>query len=295
MESMAYYAPKSIEELAEILAREKAGAKILAGGTDVVIQLREQKINPKCIVSLKFVQKLKGIKEQTGKIMVGPMTTFTELAEAPLIREKAFLLAQAAASVGSPQIRNAGTVGGNIANASPAGDTIPALIALDAVLTIASTRGERQMPLKDFFLGIGKNKLEADEFVKLITFDALSKMCGSAFVKLGRRNALAISRISMAAIVGYSPESNIVTDCRISAGSVAQNPFRLQKTEKVLLGSKLTLEAVEKSVSTAFEELSTTLGQRASAIYKKKAAPVLVHRALNQAIGQIYTDWEQKA
>lgn len=295
MNSMNYCAPKSIEELAEILAREKNGAKILAGGTDVVIQLREQKINPGCIVSLKFVQNLKGIKEQAGKIMVGPMTTFTELAEAPLIREKAFLLAQAAASVGSPQIRNAGTVGGNIANASPAGDTIPALMALDAILTIASTRGERQMSLKDFYLGIGKNKLEADEFIKMITFDALPETCGSAFVKLGRRNALAISRVSMAAVVGYSVENNTVTDCRIAAGSVAQNPIRLHKAEEVLLGGKLTTEAVEKSVSVAFEEISATLGQRASAVYKKKAAPVLVHRALDQAIGQIYIDWELQA
>lgn len=295
MESMAYYAPKSIEELAEILAREKAGAKILAGGTDVVIQLREQSINPECIVSLKFITKMKGIKEQTGKIMVGPMTTFTELAEAPLIREKALLLAQAAASVGSPQIRNAGTVGGNIVNASPAGDTLPALMALDAVLTIASARGERQIPLKDFYLGIGKTKLEADEFVKLITFDALPKTCGSAFVKLGRRNALAISRISMAAVVGYSLESNTVTDCRISAGSLAQNPFRMHNAENALLGAKLTVEAVEKSVSAAFQEITATLGQRASAVYKKKASPVLVHRVLNQAIGQVYTDWEQNA
>lgn len=295
MNSMNYYAPKSTEELAEILARGKNGAKILAGGTDVVIQLREQKINPECIVSLKFVQNLKGIQEQTGKILVGPMTTFTELAQAPLIREKAFLLAQAAASVGSPQIRNAGTVGGNIANASPAGDTIPALMALDAVLTIASTRGERQMPLKDFYLGIGKNKLAADEFIKMITFAALPETCGSAFVKLGRRNALAISRVSMAAIVGCSAGSNTVTDCRIAAGSVAQNPIRLPNAEKVLLGAKLTPAAVEKSVEAAFAEISATLGQRASAIYKKKAAPVLVHRALDQAIGQIYIDWELQA
>ncbi len=295
MNSMNYYAPKSTKELAEILARGKNGAKILAGGTDVVIQLREQKINPECIVSLKFVQNLKGIQEQTGKILVGPMTTFTELAQAPLIREKAFLLAQAAASVGSPQIRNAGTVGGNIANASPAGDTIPALMALDAVLTIASTRGERQMPLKDFYLGIGKNKLAADEFIKMIIFAALPETCGSAFVKLGRRNALAISRVSMAAIVGCSAGSNTVTDCRIAAGSVAQNPIRLPNAEKVLLGAKLTPAAVEKSVEAAFAEISATLGQRASAIYKKKAAPVLVHRALDQAIGQIYIDWELQA
>lgn len=293
MNSMTYYAPKSTEELAEILAKEKAGAKILAGGTDVVIQLREEKINPECIVSLKFIPELKGIKAQGGKIMVGPMTTFTELAESPLIREKALLLAQAAGSVGSPQIRNAGTVGGNIVNASPAGDTLPALMALDTVVTIGSVHGERQMPLEDFYLGMGKTKLEEDEFVKMITFAALPENYGSAFVKLGRRNALAISRISMAAVVGCSPD-NTVTECRISAGSVAQNPFRLRSAEKAFLGADISDEAVEKSVSVAFTEIAETLGQRASAVYKKKAAPVLVHRALNQAIGEVYTDWKHK-
>lgn len=295
MKSLTYYAPKNIKQLTEFLSTKKTGAKILAGGTDVVIQLREHKIDPECIVSLKFIPELKGITEQVDKIIVGPMTTFTELAESPLIRSKAFLLAQASSSVGSPQIRNAGTVGGNIANASPAGDTLPALMALNAVLTITSDHGERQIPLKDFYLGIGKTKLAADEFVKLITVDALPATGGSAFIKLGRRNALAISRISMAAVVGYSRESNTVTDCRISAGSVAQNPFRLHKAENVLVGAELTTAAVGKSVQAACEELGATLGQRASAAYKKTAGPVLVHRALNQAISQVYVNWAQQA
>ena len=295
MSSMIFYAPKSIEELAAILAKEKNNAKILAGGTDVVVQLREQKINAGCMVSLKFIPELKGIKAQDDKINIGPMTSFTELSEASLILEKAFLLAQAASSVGSPQIRNAGTVGGNIANASPAGDTLPALMALNAELTVASTRGERQILLEDFYLGIGKTKLEADEFVKMITVAALPKTHGSAFVKLGRRNALAISRISMAAVVGYAAENNIVTDCRIAAGSVAQNPIRLHGAEEVLMGANLTSEAVEECVSAAFTKLAATLGKRASAVYKKKAGPVLVRRALDQAIGQVYADWEQKA
>jgi len=292
MNSFEYYAPESMAELLDILSANQENSKILAGGTDVTVHLREGKIAPQCMIALKKIPDLKGISLQGEKIVVGPMTTFTELAQSPIIRENAWVLAQAASTVGSPQIRNQGTVGGNIANASPAGDSLPALMALDAVLTIASKRGEREMALEDFYLGISKNKLEKDEVVARIHFPVLPQGYGSAFVKLGRRNALAISRVSAAAIIGYDKTNNLVTDCRVSVGSVAQNPFRVRSAEQMMLSCPLNIENRNNCVSAAFEEMAATLGKRASAVYKRKAGPEIVRRALDEAIGMAGGSWE---
>ncbi len=292
MNSFEYYAPESMAELLDILSANQENSKILAGGTDVTVHLREGKIAPQCMIALKKIPDLKGISLQGEKIVVGPMTTFTELAQSTIIRENAWVLAQAVSTVGSPQIRNQGTVGGTIANASPAGDSLPALMALDAVLTIASKRGEREMALEDFYLGISKNKLEKDEVVARIHFPVLPQGYGSAFVKLGRRNALAISRVSAAAIIGYDKTNNLVTDCRVSVGSVAQNPFRVRSAEQMMLSCPLNIENRNKCVSAAFEEMAATLGKRASAVYKRKAGPEIVRSALDEAIVMAGGSWE---
>jgi len=292
MSSFEYCAPETMSELLDILAANQENSKILAGGTDVTVHLREGKIAPQCVIALKKVSDLKGISLQGTNIVIGPMTTFTELVESPIIRENAWLLAQAAVSVGSPQIRNQGTVGGNIANASPAGDSLPALMALDAVLKIVSKRGEREIPLENFYLGISKNKLEKDEIVAGISFPVLEKGTGSAFVKLGRRNALAISRISAAAIIGYDHAENLITGCRISVGSVAQNPFRVRSAEQMMLSCPLNSDNRNKCITAAFEEMAATLGKRASAVYKRKAGPEIVRRALDEAIRMAGGSWE---
>ena len=292
MSSFEYYAPETVPALLELLSDKQGSSKILAGGTDVTVHLREGKIAPQFMIALKKVPELKGISLQGTKVVIGPMTTFTELAESPIIRERAWLLAQAVSTVGSPQIRNQGTVGGNIANASPAGDSLPALMALNAVLKIASVRGEREMPLEHFYLGISKNKLEKDEVVVEISFPALEKGVGSAFVKLGRRNALAISRVSAAAVIGYDQSSNLITDCRISVGSVAQNPFRIHSAEQMMLSCPLNADSHDKCITAAFEEMAATLGKRASAVYKRKAGPEIVRRALDEAIRMAGGSWK---
>lgn len=282
--SCSYYAPQQLEELLAILAEKKEKAKMLAGGTDLVIALQEGELDYDYIVALHKIPELKGITLSGDTIVIGAMTTHTEVERSPLIRANALLLAQAAAAVGSPQIRNVGTLGGNICNASPAADTVPALIALDASVKIVSNGSEREMPLEDLFLGMGKTKLGGDEVIKEISFKALPDGAGSIFVKLARRNALAISRISVAAIV---TSNEYVTDCRIAMGAVAPNPFRVRSAEQAWLGRTITADNLNICVEAAFQEISATLGQRASAIYKKRAGKALVRRALSLASGQM--------
>lgn len=289
----AYYAPTRLSELTALLAEQGGKAKLLAGGTDVLVEMREPDHRPETIVALYKVPELWGIRLEDNAITIGAMTTFSELAASPLIRDKAFVLAQAANSVGSPQIRNRGTVGGNIVNASPAADTVPALMALDAKLRLVSAAGTREIALEDFFLGIGKTKLAAGEVLQDITFPALDGLTGSAFGKLGRRNALAISRVSAAVVLGYAEDKDLVIDCRVAVGAVAPNPFRVRSAEQAWLSCSLTADNRDRCVNGALDEISKTLGQRASAVYKKQAGPALIRETLDAAAAQVCRGWEK--
>ena len=290
--SYLYYAPRTMPELLEVLTEKKDGAMILAGGTDVMVDIRAGHA-PECLVNITRVPGMKGIRRDGDMIHVGPATTFTEIVESDIIREGAFLLAQAALSVGSPQIRNRGTVGGNIVKGSPAADSVPALMALDARIRLVSASGERELGLEEFLLGICKTDILPGEVLTGISFKALAPKTGSAFIKLGRRNALAISRVSVAAIVGYEEVNMTCTDCRISVGSVAKNPFRVRSAETIWQNCSLTHSNRDACVKAALREISVTLGERASAVYKKQAGPAIIRRAVDSALGQVFGGWEQ--
>lgn len=293
MESRAFYAPQKISELLEIMSKYKSEAKVLAGGTDFVVAMRDGEVKQETIIALYKVPELYGIRIENGNIVIGAMTTFTELCNSPIIQSNASLLVQAALTVGSPQIRNRGTVGGNIVNASPAADTVPALVALDAKVKLLSLNGERELILTDFLSGIGKTKIQPDEVLAEVSFKALPEGTGSAFCKLGRRNALAISRVSAAAIIACSDDKTI-NDCRIAVGAVSPNPFRIVSAEQAVLSKKLTLETRELGIEKALDEITLTLGQRASAVYKVKAGPSIIRRAFDEAVKQYCPQWQIK-
>ena len=290
--SYLYYAPRTMPELLEILTEKKDGAMILAGGTDVMVDIRAGH-TPECLVNISRIPEMKGIRSDGDIIRIGPATTFTEIVESNIIHDGAFLLAQAALSVGSPQIRNRGTIGGNIVKGSPAADTVPALMALDARLHLISEAGERELDLEEFLVGICQTVIMPGEALAGISFKALAPRTGSAFLKLGRRNALAISRVSVAAIVGYDEVDMICTDCRISVGSVAKNPFRVRSAETIWRNCSLTHSNRDACVRAALKEISVTLGERASAVYKKQAGPAIIRRAVDSALGQVFGGWEQ--
>ncbi len=290
--SYLYYAPRTMPELLDILAEKKDGAMIIAGGTDVMVEIRAGH-QTECLVDITKLSEMKGVRLEGDTIHLGPATTFTEIVESQIIRENAFVLAQAAQSVGSPQIRNRGTVGGNIVKGSPAADSVPALMALDARLRLVSQAGERELGLEEFLLGICKTDIAPGEVLAGISFKALAPKTGSAFVKLGRRKSLAISRVSVAAIVGYDEADMTCTDCRIAVGSVAKNPFRVRTAENIWQNCSLTHSNRDNCVKAALKEISATLGERASAVYKKQAGPAIIRRAVDSALGQVFGGWEQ--
>lgn len=292
MGSFNYYAPFSLSELSECL-RDNTGKKLifLAGGTDLINQLREKEVHPEVVVDLSRITGLRGVRQEGEKIIIGALTTFTDIVESELVNNYVPLLAEACIEVGSPQIRNRGTVGGNIANASPAADTVPPLIALEADVVIKGSSGLRQICLQDTLAGVNKNTLTEDEIITEIIFRKPDNYTTSGFIKLGRRAALAISRISMAGVIQYSTDYMAIEKARIALGSVGQNPFRAKKAEQILEQAELTnINGVtEEFVSMISNVVSESLGDRASAPFKRESikglARGLLHRLLDYKTG----------
>lgn len=282
--SLRFYQPLELTEAVDLLTSSPGVGKLLAGGTDLVLQMREGKVKPDFVVDLSKIQELRFIKSEAGLIRIGTMATFTDLHTSPLLRERVTCLAEAAGLVGSPQIRNQGTVGGNIANASPAADSVPALVALGAVVKITGGAGTREAKLSDILVGAGKNNLAPDEIITEVSFSEPNPVAVSAFVKLGRRKALAISRISVAVLVALDSPGERVIEARIGLGSVAPNPFRVTTAEAALLHRGLTPEGMEEAVEAVCAEASVTLSNRASAAYKKAA----VRGVAREALARVY-------
>ncbi|MBZ4687718.1 MAG: xanthine dehydrogenase FAD-binding subunit [Clostridia bacterium] len=272
MKKFTVYSPKNLDDALRCLKTATGQTKLLAGGTDFVIQLREGSITPDTVIDISGVQELKCIKEEDGFLKIGAACTFTQISESNLVQQKAFCLAQAASEVGSEQVRNAGTIGGNIANASPAADSLPALVALNAEVTIVDANGKsRSIPVEKVSAGVGKNNLVANEIITEINIPLLGEDWRTAFCKLGRRKALAIARINMALVVRFDESAGLIKDARIALGAVGTVAFRTQKAEGILVGNKPSRELMEKFAETVSTVVEESIPTRSSMPYKRTA------------------------
>jgi len=284
MKPFEYKSARSIEEVCSILAEYGSDARILAGGTDLLIELRKPTVKPpKVVVDISFVNELSGIKSKNGTVILKPLVTHSEIVDSKVIQQYASLLVSSASTIGSPQIRNRGTVGGNIMNAATCADTVPPLIALGAKVTLKSKSGSRDIELSDLFIKPYQTKAQADEILTEIQFPKLVPNAKSSFIKLGRRNALSISRLSVAAILTQDKNGKI-TDARIVPGAALPVWRRVAEAEKMLIGEKPSKElfaAVGQKVS---EVMISYTGRRWSTKYKEPVIAVLVRRALEQCL-----------
>lgn len=277
--NLAYCRPETVAEA--VAALQTPGARALAGGTDLVVRLREGRKGVTLAVDLNTVPGLGQIGVQGEEIFLGPLVTFSQMMTSALIRHEAPLLARAAAAVGSPQIRNRGTIGGNIMNASPAGDSLPALLTLDARVTLAGPAGERRLTLAALLAGPYRTRAGPGEILTEIRFPRLPAGCGSSFLKLGRRNALAIARINVAAIVQV--EAGQIRSARLALGAVTPVPRRFPEAEAVLRGASPGEEVFKAAAREVAVEMVREAGQRPSFAYKIPAVQSLVRRALAEA------------
>ncbi len=285
MKTTQTFKASSTQEALELLDKYKERAKIIAGGTDIVIELRNNKVNPEVIIDISSIDEIRYIKEDEGYIYLGAGTTFTDIVYSEVLDDKLEGLKVSSRLVGSPLIRNRGTIGGNICHGSPAADTVPPLLSLDARLTIKSSRITREVNLEDMFLGKGDVDLASDEIFTDIKFKKPVKKQKVGFSKLGLRNALAISRICLSVYLDLDDEDKI-KDIRVSSGALGKNVLRERAVEDAIKGLSLNQDTVDIASEKLVETVKERLKGRSSLEYKSKAVKSLLIEAINSASGK---------
>ena len=279
-----YKTPKTLDEACHLLWAMSGKAKIIAGGTDLVIGLRNGDLNPQCLIDITKIEELQRIEEKNGTISIGAAVTHSEIASSPLLKKFGKILSEAASEIGSPQIRNLGTIGGNIINASPAADTIPPLMVLDAVGKVVSKEGEREVPLGQLFKGAYETNLKPYEILVQIKFEKLPSVVKESFVRLARREAMAIARMSVAIVLQMEKGRGRIEDIRIALGAVTPTPQRMSDAEAYLKGKhheEVLLKMASKKVSEAVIHRS---GIRPSTSYKAPVIEAIFIRAMRKAL-----------
>lgn len=306
------FQPETIKEACSLLEQYAPdGAAVLAGGTDLLVDIRRQIIPehlPRCkgcdpktglpqgkpakppyhLIALSRIEELRGIEElEGGEISIGPLTTITEIAESPLIREKLTALAEGADNLGSPLVRNRGTIGGNICNARPAADTMIPAVALGCRLKLESVRGTKIVPIGEFVIGPGQTTRAPDEILTRIIFPRLPNGTGSACIKAANRKSLEIAVVNAASVITLDESGERIENARIAMGAVGPTPILAVKATDFLIGKKPSEEIFDKAGQIAANECKPITDHRGSALYRVEMVRVLVRRTLMRAFKRI--------
>lgn len=273
-------APDSLQVVVSLLAAEPGGWLPIAGGTDVMVQYAAGRLPARRLVSIWNLPELRRVEVLPDEICVGAGCTYTDLREHELVQREFPLLARAAAWTGGVANQNRGTLGGNIVNASPAADSLPALLAYEAELTLVSVRGERRVPYKDFHTGYKKTKLASDELIRTVCLARRFSGHLAYSRKVGARNAQAISKVCIAALGRCT--SGVVEDVRIALGSVAPVPLRLAETERLVKGKPIETALLALVRRTAIAEIQPIDDIRSTAKYRAAVVGNLVAEFLEK-------------
>jgi len=268
-----YITVQTLEEAVSLISEKPAG-KIIAGGTDLIVQMRDLCAEPPLLIDIAGIKELKRIEKNGGLLFIGACTPIADIADSKILPRALVLGAR---SIGSPQIRNLGTIGGNICNASPCGDTLPGLLTLSAEFHIASSRGTRKVSAEDFFTGPKKTVMEKDEILTIIEIPEKYTSGASAFGMIGKRNGQVISQVNSAAWADTGEgKGGLIREIRIAFGSVAPVPVRTKKIENFITGKKLTPEIIEKGMKLMHEEILPITDVRSSEEYRFSVAEGLL-------------------
>jgi len=272
--------PRSLEKLRELVDRTEAPHYFLAGGTDLLVQHKDGAIPESTWLDVTGIDELRGIRVLNGEVWIGALATHEEMARSPFIRQYAPALVDGCAVIGGPQIRWRGTVGGNLANASPAADTVPALYTLEARVEIMGTDGRRrEVPVDAFAHAPRRTVLSNGELITGVRFAARDGVRGG-FLRLGQRQAQAISKVSVA--VTAVLDGTQFKYLRIACGSVAPTVVRAPRAEAILLEHGMASEAVDRAAAVICEEVRPIDDLRSTAAYRREMAGVLLKRVLKR-------------
>ncbi|MDZ7362206.1 MAG: xanthine dehydrogenase family protein subunit M [candidate division KSB1 bacterium] len=262
------YSPKTLVEAYHRLQELNGRAKLLAGGTDLMVQLHDRVGVAPAYLNIWNLDELRGIAEAGDHLRIGALTTYTQIIKSPIVKQYCPILIEASQTVGGVQIQNRGTLGGNIVNASPAGDTLPILAAFEAQLELGSHRGVRVVPFNEFYTGYRQTVLAPDEMVVAVRLPKPASSEQLFFQKVGSRQALVISKVVMACKAQVDAERRMHS-IQIGVGSVAPTVIRLRQTEALLKGQVLTEELIESARKLAMQEVKPITDVRSTAQYRR--------------------------
>jgi carbon-monoxide dehydrogenase medium subunit len=295
MISFEYRTPKTLKEVHQELKQFGADAKLIAGGTALVIMMKQRLVRPACLVSLRAVRGLSGLAQKDGGIKIGGLTTHREVETSSLVRRQIPLLAETYRHVATIRVRNMATVGGGLAHADPNQDPPPALIALGATLKATSADGSRTIPLDGFFTDYYETGLRPDEIITEIFVPRLPPNSGAAFLKFLPRTADDYATVSAAAVVTLDKARKSFVDVRIALGSVGTTPIRAREAEEILRGQPVKAEALREAAEKAKQLVDPISDFRGSAAYKREMAGVFLRRALEAALDRLPKKAKAKA
>lgn len=278
-----YHDPRTLIEACEIMAELKDRARPLAGGTDLLVNMKKGALSPESVVSLSRIQALTGIESSKTILRIGTCHTIAKLAASDVVNRKFRALCTSAGSLGSPLIRNLATAGGNLVSARPAADLPPSLMAYGASVILRKASGEKTVPLHDFFLGPGKTVMEADEILTEILVPDPPPGSGAAYIKLGNRKSLEISMVNAASFISLDGSGETIRKTRIVLGAVAPVPLRAVSAEQLLMGEKASDLLFRRAAEAAALECKPINDFRGSARYRRAMVAVLVERTLKKA------------
>ena len=281
-----YVRPGSLDEALSLVAEYGSAARLLAGGTDLLPQLkgRETPI-PRYVIDLKGIPGLDGIaRGEEGGLFLGPLTTMSDIEGSTTVRSHFNPLVQAASTMASPQVRNRGTFAGNICSAVPSADSAPALLAMDAAANLRSVRGTRTVPMDAFFVGPRQTAIGEDEVLVGITVPAMAPGSRGVYLKHAPRRSMDLAIVGVAALA--TCENGVCKDVRIALGAVGPTPFRAKRAEEVIRGGRISGDVIEEAARVASTECRPIDDHRASAEYRCDMVYVLTRRALTQVLAQ---------
>jgi aerobic carbon-monoxide dehydrogenase medium subunit len=287
MISFEYRTPKNLKEVHASLKEFGTDAKLIAGGTALIIMMKQRLVQPSCLVSLRSVRGLNGIEVKDGGLRIGGLATHRAVETSSLVRRRLPLLAETYHHVATVRIRNTATVGGGLAHADPNQDPPPTLIALGATIKATSANGSRVIPLDGFFTDYYETVLNPDEIITELFIPRLPANSGTAYLKFLPRTADDYATVSAAAVLTLDKNKKTIVDARIALGSVGTTPIRATAAEAVLRGQPLKAEAFAEAGEKAKEVVDPVSDFRGSAGYKKEMAAVFVRRALEKALANI--------
>jgi len=273
--------PKSLGDALNTLHERSDRIKLIAGGTDAIIQLKDRTRHTEELLDISRLSELRYIRREGSTIRIGALSTYSDIVESSLLNESCRVLVEASKIIGSLQIQNRATIGGNLANASPAGDAIPPLYALAAKVTVQNHNDTRHIPIERFFLDYRKIDLRPDELITEISFEAIEKPCDAAFLKLGLREGHFISLVNVAFWVRWAPDDTRFSDARVAFGAVAPVVIRARKCEDFLRNRPLQEDTIWEAGQIAARESSPINDIRASADYRRAVLPALLYKAVH--------------